>query len=118
VLYIHGTPPFKSLRVQAWIAEINIKLLSRKSPYFHFIFPILFISTPVQVSFNTAWLSGFTDGEGTFNITINSEGQPEGLNFIRFQLVQKDARYLIEAIQVLFNGQGTVDNPSPDATDT
>lgn len=63
-----------------------------------------YISTPVLPTLNDAWLSGFTDAEGCFNVNISSR-----LNTItgyrvslRFLLDQKNAKHILEYIRNLF----------------
>jgi len=64
---------------------------------------ILFINTAVSVTLQDAWLSGFTDAEGCFNISITSNTRYVLDHNIkmRFLLDQKDSSILL-VIQNLF----------------
>lgn len=58
---------------------------------------ILLISTPVTVTLQDAWLSGFTDAEGCFNVSITSNPRYTLGNVIkmRYLLDQKDSSILL-----------------------
>jgi len=58
---------------------------------------ILFISIPVTISLKDAWLSGFTDAEGCFNVSITSNAR-YALGYVikmRYLLDQKDSSILL-----------------------
>jgi len=58
---------------------------------------ILLINTPTQVTLQDAWLSGFTDAEGCFNVSITSNARYALGSVIkmRYLLDQKDSTILI-----------------------
>ena len=64
---------------------------------------IIFINTPVSVTLQDSWLSGFTDAEGCFNVSITSNARYKLCQVIkmRFILDQKD-NYILQVIQNLF----------------
>ena len=56
-------------KLKQWIIDLNAKItLSRFSLYN--LTSIVLISTRVEPSLNSSWLSGFTDAEGCFNVNI------------------------------------------------
>lgn len=71
-----------------------------------------FIDTPINISLNDAWLSGFTDAEGCFNVSI-TYNKRYLLNWViklRFCLDQKD-KIILEKINSIFNmGKVTLRN--------
>lgn len=69
---------------------------------------ITFIDDPVKLTLNDAWLSGFTDAEGCFNVsvTFNSRYYLGSVIKMRYLLDQKDKTILL-SIQDLF-GLGKV----------
>lgn len=64
---------------------------------------ILFIDTPVSVTLQDAWLSGFTDAEGCFNVSITSNARYALGHVIkmRYLLDQKNSAILL-VIQNIF----------------
>lgn len=58
------------------------------------------ITTPMKVTLEDAWLSGFTDAEGCFNIENSKDKKYLRLHFI---LDQKEEKDLLNYIKVLFN---------------
>lgn len=64
---------------------------------------ILFIDTPVSVTLQDAWLSGFTDAEGCFNVSITSNARYALGRVIkmRYLLDQKNSAILL-VIQNIF----------------
>ncbi len=62
------------------------------------------ITTPMKVTLDDAWLSGFTDAEGCFNITWVRKMYPRK----RFILDQKDAEKLLLHVKYLLLNCGTV----------
>lgn len=62
------------------------------------------IVTPVLPTLNDAWLSGFTDAEGCFNVNITSRiNTVTGYRVsLRFLLDQKNAQFILEYIKNLF----------------
>lgn len=69
---------------------------------------IIFNSIPVSISLSDAWLSGFTDAEGCFNVSItaNSRYKLSHVIKMRFLLDQKDST-ILNTIRTLF-GLGKV----------
>ena len=64
---------------------------------------ILLINTTVSVTLQDAWLSGFTDAEGCFNVSITSNARYSLGQVIkmRFLLDQKDSS-ILQIIRNLF----------------
>jgi len=60
---------------------------------------------PVKISLEDAWLSGFTDAEGCFNVSIlkRLESKLGFIVILRFMLDQKDAESLLISIKHLLN---------------
>lgn len=58
---------------------------------------ILLINTPAQVTLQDAWLSGFTDAEGCFNVSITSNARYalDSVIKMRYLLDQKDSAILL-----------------------
>ena len=95
-------------QLQQWIIDLNAKMtLSRSSLYN--LTPIILISTRVEPSLNSSWLSGFTDAEGCFNVNITKrKNTVTGYRVqLRFILDQKNAREFLIEIRNLF-GYGNV----------
>lgn len=69
---------------------------------------IILISTAVSVTLQDAWLSGFTDAEGCFNVTITSNARYALGHVIRMRYIldQKDSS-ILQVIRNLF-GLGKV----------
>lgn len=67
-------------------------------------FKLEYIVTPVLPTLNDAWLSGFTDAEGCFNVNITSRiNTVTGYRVsLRFLLDQKNAQFIFEYIKNLF----------------
>lgn len=63
------------------------------------------ITTPVQFSFNSGWLSGFMDAEGCFNIYIPKNSVFTILT--RFILDQKDGELLFKELRSIL-GSGSI----------
>lgn len=53
------------------------------------------IMTPVKPSLRNSWLSGFTDAEGCFSVSIHEGKNKKKLCRCRYILDQKDARELL-----------------------
>lgn len=71
---------------------------------------IIFVNTAVSVTLHDAWLSGFTDAEGCFNVSItyNARYALSHVIKMRYLLDQKD-RVILEVIKNLFGfGKVTV----------
>lgn len=73
---------------------------------------IIMFNNPVSISLQDAWLSGFTDAEGCFSISITSNSRYLLKNVIkiRFLLDQKD-NVILEKIKDIF-GTGKISNRS------
>ena len=96
-----------------WIIDLNAKLTTPRSRIYQLIPLITAITDTIQPSLKNAWLSGFTDGEWTFNVNIT-----ERLNTVsgfrvqlRFLLDQNNAYDTFMYIRDLF-GSGKVTYPS------
>eukprot|EP01133_Synstelium_polycarpum_P000010 gene10-16_t len=87
--------PHRKLQLNRWIMKIQTqgKMLSEKYP-----------GSTVKVTLQDAWISGFTDAEGCFNINISPRKEAvTGYRVVpRFMLDQKDANEVLQQIKVLF----------------
>ena len=92
-----------------WITAINVKLSNPGSKFYGQFSSITLITTLFKPSLTNAWLSGFTDAEGCFNISISKrDNTVNGHRIIlRFILDQKNSLYLFTIIRDLF-GYGKV----------
>ena len=63
------------------------------------------IKTIDNISLNNAWLSGFTDAEGCFNIQVLKRNNTKNGHriILRYILDQKDEKLVLERISTLFN---------------
>ena len=101
--------PYRVEQLGQWIIDLNAKLTSPKSRIYGLIPVITAITDTTKPSLENAWLSGFTDAEGTFNVNIT-----ERLNTVsgfrvqlRFLLDQNNAYDTFMFIRDLF-GSGKV----------
>ena len=71
---------------------------------------IIFINTPVSVALQDAWLSGFTDAEGCFNVSITSNARYalDHVIKMRYLLDQKDSAMLINIRNLFGFGKVTL----------
>lgn len=94
-------------QLSLWVQVLN-RLQKKESFFFLGVNTVHFISTAVPVTLQDAWLSGFTDAEGCFNVSItyNVRYKLDHVIRMRYILDQKDSVILI-AIQNLF-GLGKV----------
>ena len=116
------------LQLNRWITDINVKLSSpgaagaALSPPGRRIAPgeptsiiydlcplLILVETPILPTLSDAWLSGFTDAEGCFNVALTTRsGTKSGFRVhLRFLLDQKDAESFLNQIKDLF-GYGAV----------
>lgn len=82
-------------QLSLWIQSLNMRFGDNT---------ITFINIPVLITLQDAWLSGFTDAEGCFNvsITFNSRYKLSHVIKMRFILDQKDS-IILTKIRDLFN---------------
>ena len=92
-----------------WITEINLRLSTPTSNIYGLCSNITLITTLFKPSLTNAWLSGFTDAEGCFNVSINKrDNTVSGYRVIlRFIIDQKNSLYLLTLIRDQF-GYGKV----------
>jgi hypothetical protein len=106
-LAIPGSPPGNSRinQLSKWINCINGKLENSKSTIFNLVPTITLITSLFLPTLTDAWLSGFTDAEGTFNINITKRDNTKtGFRIqLRYILDQKYAMELLTLIKNLFN---------------
>lgn len=90
----------------------NIRLKKRYKQFKNWLFKLNMIDKllPINENFNNAWLSGFTDAEGCFNVQIYQRGQSIGYRVQqRYILDQKDSLQDLEKISMkVFNGIGKI----------
>jgi hypothetical protein len=100
--------PHRISQLEKWVENINQKL-SNFPKSMHGYTSISLITCMFIPSLNDAWLSGFTDAEGTFNVYIGKrDNTVTGYRVqLRFILDQKFARSLLTHIRSLF-GHGNV----------
>ena len=92
-----------------WLTDINLKLCSAGSKIYGLCTTITLITILFKPSLTNAWLSGFTDAEGCFNVSITKRANTvSGFRInLRFILDQKNSLYLLTFIRDLF-GYGKV----------
>ena len=92
-----------------WIIDLNAKLTSPKSRIYGLISLITLITDTANPSLEDAWLSGFTDAEGAFNVNITERPNTvSGFRVqLRFLLDQNNAYNTFTHIRDLF-GSGKV----------
>lgn len=97
--------PNRINQLSKWIDSINGKLENSKSTIFNLVSTITLITTVFIPTLTDAWLSGFTDAEGTFNINITKRDNTKtGYRIqLRYLLDQKYAMELLTLIKNLFN---------------
>lgn len=101
--------PKRINQLSKWIDCLNGKLANSKSTIFNLVSTITLITSVFLPTLTDAWLSGFTDAEGTFNINITKRDNTNtGYRIqLRYILDQKHAIELLTLIKNLFN-HGTV----------
>uniref|UniRef100_UPI0028E0A2EF hypothetical protein n=1 Tax=Perenniporia fraxinea TaxID=1350006 RepID=UPI0028E0A2EF len=92
-----------------WLTDINLNLSTPGSKIYGLCPTITLITTLSKPSLTNAWLSGFTDAEGCFNVSLTKrENTVTGYRVnLRFLLDQKNSLYLLTLIRDLF-GYGKV----------
>ena len=82
-------------QLSLWIEHLNIRFGENT---------ITYLNNPVSITLQDAWLSGFTDAEGCFNVSITSDFRYTLGHVIkmRFLLDQKDS-IILSKIKYLFN---------------
>ena len=88
--------PNRINQLSKWIDCINGKLNNSKSTIFNLVSTITLITTVFLPTLTDAWLSGFTDAPGTFNINITKRDNTKtGYRIqLRYLLDQKYAKEL------------------------
>lgn len=88
-------------QLEGWIERLN-EQLSRPGSRIYGLVPLISLqNTLVKVSLKDAWLSGFTDAEGCFNITAINNREKATFS-LRYILDQKDGQALFQFIKLLF----------------
>jgi hypothetical protein len=80
-------------QLSLWIQSLNMRFGENT---------IIFISNPVVITLQDGWISGFTDAEGCFNVSITSNVISGHVIKMRFILDQKD-NIILTKIRDLFN---------------
>jgi hypothetical protein len=101
--------PRRSEQLRKWFHDINYKLQNPVSNIFKICSKFIFIDELYLPNLNDAWISGFTDAEGTFNVNISKRNETfTGYRVqLRFCLDQKFAFDQLNNICDLF-GYGKV----------
>nr|QWC53654.1 LAGLIDADG homing endonuclease [Rhizoctonia solani] len=101
--------PYRVEQLGQWIIDLNAKLTSPQSRIYGLIPLITLITDTANPSLEDAWLSGFTDAEGTFNVNITERPNTvSGFRVqLRFLLDQNNAYNTLTHIRDLF-GSGKV----------
>lgn len=100
--------PHRISQLERWVDNINQKLSNLTKPI-HGITSVTLIPCIFVPCLKNAWISGFTDAEGTFNVSIGKrDNTVTGYRVqLRFTLDQKFAHSLLTHIRSLF-GHGSV----------
>lgn len=87
--------PHRINQLSLWIAILNSKGFNQESCKMN----------PVKITLEDAWLSGFTDAEGCFNVSLlkNSDTKLGFRVILRYILDQKNAESLLISIKHLLN---------------
>jgi hypothetical protein len=101
--------PYRVEQLGQWIIDLNVKLQNPRSLIYGLIPLITEITDTTKPSLKDAWLSGFTDAEGSFNVNITERPNTiSGFRVqLRFLLDQNNAYDTFTYIQDLF-GSGKV----------
>lgn len=75
--------PIKLIKFQEFLAILNLKLIKNNKSI------IIFINKCKWPSINSAWLSGFTDAEGFFTVSILDKNESDKIYKIKYILNQK-----------------------------
>ena len=96
--------PHRVAQLDGWITILNNRLTSSTSRIFSMVPIIIPVSTLILPTLGDGWISGFTDAEGTFNVTIVSRANTvTGFRVVpRFLLDQKNAESTLIYIRDLF----------------
>jgi hypothetical protein len=89
--------PTRNARFLSFLSIFNERLLKRKLN----LEPILPINTCILPSLDDAWLSGITDGEGSFTVSLLSNSSAFRIRYILTQKWEKN-KYVLEEIIKLF----------------
>ena len=101
--------PHRQKQLGKWLFDINRKLVTPGSRIYGLCSTIVISTCLFKPSLKDAWLSGFTDAEGTFNVNITKRANTvTGYRVqLRYLLDQKYAIDLLTHISTLF-GHGKV----------
>ena len=101
--------PHRQEQLGKWLLDINRKLVTPGSRIYGLCSTIVISTCLFKPSLKDAWLSGFTDAEGTFNVNITKRANTvTGYRVqLRYLLDQKYAIDLLTHISTLF-GHGKV----------
>ena len=101
--------PHRINQLNKWLFIINLKLKTQGSRVYGLCSTIIPSSYLFKPNLKNAWLSGFTDAEGCFNVSITKrENAITGYRvMLRYMLDQKNALDLLTYISTLF-GNGKV----------
>lgn len=96
--------PHRIKQLTKWISDVNNRLITSTSSITNVTDPIIQIMAIQPVSLNNAWISGFTDAEGCFNVSIiKRDARITGYRVqIRFVLDQKNAFDVLQEIRDQF----------------
>ena len=92
------------IQLGKWITEINLRLSTPTSNIYGLCSTITLITTLFKPSITNAWLSGFTDAEGCFNVSIIKRSLTKNgyRVFLRFIIDQKNSQELLTLIRDQF----------------
>ena len=96
-------------QLSLWVQALNS--LKKKDPFFFLgVNTVHFINTAVPVTLQDAWLSGFTDAEGCFNVSItyNVRYKLDHVLKMRYLLDQKDSSILLVIANLFGFGKVTL----------
>lgn len=90
--------PVRARQFQRFLDAVNIKLTSGRLR----LDPVIHITRIVQPSLCDAWISGVTDAEGCYNVSITTGGRIRATPCFTVYQKHDDNKYVLERVASLF----------------
>ena len=94
--HVNYRPNRKILQLRKWFNEINWKLQNTEANICYLCSKFIFINGLYLASLNDAWISGFTDADGCFSISISKKNNK---NYVRARFILDQKCHSVEDIQ-------------------